>query len=126
MLGSFAEFVVEDAALAWLERLGYAVKHGPEIAPGELFAERGDYGQFVLTTRLRDAVVRLNPTLPIEAIGDAFRKLPVLKARRSMREPGRFIGSAWRSKYERRPCSDEDTSGLSRVPDFLDSSGNFG
>ena len=35
----FSESVVEDAALAWLESLGYAVKHGPEIAPGELFAE---------------------------------------------------------------------------------------
>ena len=35
---AFTESVVEDAALAWLESLGYAVKHGPEIAPGELFA----------------------------------------------------------------------------------------
>lgn len=32
----FSESVVEDAALAWLEALGYAVKHGAEIAPGEL------------------------------------------------------------------------------------------
>jgi hypothetical protein len=32
--GSFTESVVEDAALAWLESLGYALKHGPEIAPG--------------------------------------------------------------------------------------------
>ena len=27
------ESIVEDVALAWLESLGYAVKHGPEIAP---------------------------------------------------------------------------------------------
>ena len=27
----FTESVVEDAALAWLESLGYAVKHGPEM-----------------------------------------------------------------------------------------------
>ena len=26
--GSFIESVVEDAALAWLESLGYAIKHG--------------------------------------------------------------------------------------------------
>jgi hypothetical protein len=31
---------VIDASLAWFESLGYAVKHGPEIASGELFAER--------------------------------------------------------------------------------------
>ena len=30
----FTESVVEDAALAWLESLGYTVKHGPDITPG--------------------------------------------------------------------------------------------
>ena len=74
-MGNFTESVVEDAALAWLESLGYAVKHGPEIAPGELFAERGDYGQVILATRLREALMRLNPALPAEAIDDAFRKI---------------------------------------------------
>jgi hypothetical protein len=29
------ESVVEDAALSWLEVLGYGVLHGPEIATGE-------------------------------------------------------------------------------------------
>ncbi|MGH7798429.1 MAG: type I restriction endonuclease subunit R [Candidatus Binatia bacterium] len=76
---SFTESVVEEAALAWLESLGYAIKHGPEIAPGELFAERGDYGQVLLATRLREALVRLNPSLPAEAIDDAFRKLTRLE-----------------------------------------------
>ena len=74
-MSSFTESVVEDAALAWLESLGYTVKHGPEIAPGELFAERADYGQVVLAERLRQALVRLNPTLPAEAVDDAFRKI---------------------------------------------------
>ena len=31
---AFTESVVEEAALAWLEGLGYAVLHGPEIAAG--------------------------------------------------------------------------------------------
>ena len=75
----FTESVVEDAALAWLESLGYAVKHGPETAPGELFAERGDYGQVILAIRLREALVRLNPSLPGEAIDDAFRKITRLE-----------------------------------------------
>ena len=30
-----AKSVVGEAALAWLESLGYAILHGPEIAPGE-------------------------------------------------------------------------------------------
>jgi type I restriction enzyme R subunit len=75
--GGFTESVVEDAALAWLEAIGYAVLHGPEIASGELFAERRDpgYRDVVLEQRLRDALARLNPELPAEALEDAFRKL---------------------------------------------------
>jgi hypothetical protein len=37
---SFTESVVEEAALACLQSLGYAIKNGPEIAPGEWFAKR--------------------------------------------------------------------------------------
>ena len=55
---AFTESEVESAALTWLESLGCQVQHGPEIAPGELFAERVDYGELVLKQRLR------NPLLP--------------------------------------------------------------
>ena len=37
---AFTESVVEDVTLAWVERPGYAVKHGPEIVPGKLLAEQ--------------------------------------------------------------------------------------
>jgi type I restriction enzyme R subunit len=37
---SFTESLVEQAALAWLESLGWRVTHGLEIAPGESKAER--------------------------------------------------------------------------------------
>jgi type I restriction enzyme R subunit len=69
------ESTVECAALAWLSELGWQVKHGSEIAPDGLFAERQDYGQVVLEQRLRDALVRLNPDLLPETLQDAFRKL---------------------------------------------------
>ncbi len=85
-MSNFTESVVEQAALAWLESLGWQVAHGPDIAPGEAAAERGDYGQVVLDARLRAALARLNPQLPAEALDDAFRKLtrpegPTLEAR---------------------------------------------
>ncbi len=48
----FTESVVEEAALAWLAALGYSILQGPDIAPGELAAERTDYGQVVLEDRL--------------------------------------------------------------------------
>jgi type I restriction enzyme R subunit len=71
----FSESVVEEAALAWLESLGYAILHGPEIAPGEPFAEREDYGQVVLEGRLRQALQRLNPQAPPDALDEAFRRI---------------------------------------------------
>jgi type I restriction enzyme R subunit len=74
-MNTFTESVVEEAALAWLESAGWTVRKGAEIAPGEPAAERDDYGQVVLAQRLRDALVRLNPSLPSEALDDAFRKL---------------------------------------------------
>ena len=51
--------------------------HGPDIAVGELLAERSDpnYRDVVLERRLREALARLNPELPPEALGDAYRKL---------------------------------------------------
>ncbi|GMU39412.1 MAG: hypothetical protein AMXMBFR23_02780 [Chloroflexota bacterium] len=75
---SFTESVVEEAALEWFAGLGYAVRGGPEIAPGEAGAERDDFGQVVLRRRLRDALGRLNPHLPAEAIADAFRRLTLI------------------------------------------------
>jgi len=69
------ESVVEGAALDWLAALGYAVMHGPDLGPGGIVAERRDYGQVTLEDRLRGALVRLNPTLPVEAVGDALRRL---------------------------------------------------
>jgi type I restriction enzyme, R subunit len=77
MTNRFAESVVEEASLAWLGGLGYAVLHGPEIAIGMPGAERTDpgYRDVVLERRVRQALVRLNPDLPPEALDDAFRKL---------------------------------------------------
>src|SRR5437879_6678435 len=77
MSQGFTESVVEDAALAWLESLGYAVLHGPDIAAGESGAERSDpnYRDVLLERQLRQALVRLNPDLPPEALEDTYRKL---------------------------------------------------
>ncbi|MBM4046178.1 MAG: type I restriction endonuclease subunit R, partial [Planctomycetes bacterium] len=75
MSTSFTESVVEEAALAWLGAMGWSIAHGADIAPDILAAERRDYGEVVLAQRLRDALARLNPELPAEALDDAFRKL---------------------------------------------------
>jgi len=85
-MSKLVESIIEEATLGWLDSLGYQVKFGPEIASGELFAERYDYGQVLLERRLRDAIEKLNSELPREALDDAFRKIirvegPTLEAR---------------------------------------------
>ena len=67
----FTEADVEQAALAWLESVGWHTAHGPDLIPNG----RADYGSVILDSRLRDAIARLNPALPAEAWEDAFTKL---------------------------------------------------
>ncbi|MCE2647028.1 MAG: hypothetical protein LW835_17895, partial [Burkholderiaceae bacterium] len=74
-MSRFNESTVEQAALAWLEGAGWQVRNGAEIAPGEPAAERDDYAQPILDRRLRDAIARINPGLPADALDEAFRKL---------------------------------------------------
>ena len=71
---SLNESIVEDAALEWFGELGYAVGHGPQLAPGEPAAERDSFSEVVLVGRLREAIRRLNPAIPEEAREEALRK----------------------------------------------------
>ena len=66
---NFTESVVEEAALAWLESLGYATKHGPDISPlGDALTlalsqwERENYSEVVLSNRLRAGAAEPVPT----------------------------------------------------------------
>ena len=68
MTSNFTESVVEDATIAWLEGLGYAVVHDPDISPGGdtltlalSQRERGQYPDVVLERRLRETV---QPVVP--------------------------------------------------------------
>ena len=72
---SLNESIVEDAALEWFGELGYAIGHGPHLAPGEPAAERDSFGEVVLVGRLREAIRRLNGSIPEEAREDALRKV---------------------------------------------------
>ncbi len=75
MLSSLTESIVEDTALTWFGELGYAVGHGPHLAPGECATERNSFGDVVLLGRLRAAIARLNPAIPGDAREEALRKV---------------------------------------------------
>lgn len=75
MTNGVVESTVEEAALSWFDELGYAIVHGPDIAPGELFAERQSYGDIVLVKRLREALARINSGIPQDAIEEAVRRV---------------------------------------------------
>ncbi len=74
-MARLTENEVEEAALAWLDGLGYAVLHGPDIGPESPAPERGSYDEVLLTGRLRNALARLNPHLPAETLEDVLRKV---------------------------------------------------
>lgn len=127
MSASFSESVVEDAALAWLEELGWTVRHGPEIAAGEPAAERSDpnFRDVALEQRLRDALAELNPQLPAEAIEDAYRRLTRAEAPSPLvrnRVLHRMLVDGVTVEYRRKDGS--IAGAQARVIDFEDPGGN--
>lgn len=74
---NYTEAELEQATLEWFEELGYETLYAPEIAPDGEYAERQDYSDVVLESRLKDALKLINSQLPEEAIEDAYRKIAI-------------------------------------------------
>ncbi|KPL53945.1 DEAD/DEAH box helicase [Prosthecomicrobium hirschii] len=70
-----SETAVEDLALDRLVALGYAAGTEAVIGPDGSAPEREAYSDVLLLARLRAAVARLNPALPVDALADALRKI---------------------------------------------------
>jgi type I restriction enzyme R subunit len=66
---------LEQETLGWLAELGYTHRHGPDIAHDGADPQRANYSQVVLATQLWEAIVRLNPTVPLAAREDALRQV---------------------------------------------------
>ena len=66
---------VEEATLAWLEELGYAVVNGLVIGPDGGHPERENYGDVVLLDRVKAAITKLNPSLSPETRAEVLAKL---------------------------------------------------
>lgn len=62
---------LEQECLTWFKDIGYQVLHGTEIAPESPQAERSDFRQVILQSRLHDALQILNPGVPSHVIDAA-------------------------------------------------------
>lgn len=66
---------LEQEALGWLADVGYSPLCGPELAPDGANPERQSYQQVLLIERLRSAINRLNPGIPLVARDDALQQV---------------------------------------------------
>jgi type I restriction enzyme R subunit len=66
---------IEDLAIELLKSLGYQHLYGPDSAPEGKNPERSSFEDVILVNRLRDAVKKINPHLPQQALEDAIRQV---------------------------------------------------
>jgi len=82
-MAHLTESDIERMALDELQALGWQVAFGPDIAFDGASPEReaaANYGDVVLVRRLREALVRINPQMPIAAIEEAMRQVLTLES----------------------------------------------
>ncbi len=66
---------LEQETLTWLSDIGYTHIYGPDIAYDGSAPERMNYQEVILANRLRTAIARLNPTIPLAAREDALQQV---------------------------------------------------
>ncbi|MEI6064691.1 MAG: type I restriction endonuclease subunit R, partial [Pseudanabaena sp. ELA748] len=75
MKSTLTEDEIEQYQLQLLQNLGYAYHHGYDLQPEGKAQERENFGDVVLTDRLQQAIHRLNPTIPADALNQAQREI---------------------------------------------------
>lgn len=75
MTSKITEQDVEDASLEILGELGYEIIHGINIAPDSETPLRSKWDDVILKPRLKEAIQKLNPKLPDDAIDESIKKL---------------------------------------------------
>jgi len=69
------ENIIEQSAIEILQSQGWEYANGKEISPEGLFCERESFSQVVLLSRLRTAISKINPTIPLDAQEAAVQKV---------------------------------------------------
>jgi type I restriction enzyme R subunit len=75
-------FTTEDEIelynLELLETLGYKYQYGYDIQPEGQHSERETFSDILLKDRLKNAIAKLNPDIPLEAREEAFKQITTL------------------------------------------------
>jgi len=79
MTPKLTESAIENFAINLLEKQGYQYIYGPNIAPDGDTPERSSFEDIILTERLRTAVSRINPTLPMDVQEDAIKQITLIQ-----------------------------------------------
>lgn len=69
------ENIIEQSAIEILQSQGWEYANGKEISPEGLFCERDSFSQIALLNRLRTAIEKINPTIPLDAQEAAIQKV---------------------------------------------------
>lgn len=75
MAARLTESEIETLAIERLQALGFDYVYAPDIAPDAATPERENFAEVLLTQRLRNAVARINPTLPPAALDEAIKTI---------------------------------------------------
>lgn len=66
---------IENLAIERLQSLGFSYVYAPDIAPDAPNPERESFAEVLLLRRLRNAIARINPTLPTVALDEAIKTI---------------------------------------------------
>ena len=69
------ENTIEAFCIELLEKQGYEYIYAPDIAPDSDKPLRSDFDDVLLSSRLSDAVDRINPSIPLEARQEAIKEI---------------------------------------------------
>ena len=70
-----SENAIENFCIELLEKQGYEYIYAPDIAPDSDNPQRSNFEDVLLSSRLTDAIARINPTIPHEAQQEAIKEI---------------------------------------------------
>ncbi|TCL75297.1 type I restriction and modification enzyme subunit R-like protein [Hydrogenispora ethanolica] len=80
MAAKITESQIEQFAVELLEKQGYQYIYGPDIAPDSETPGRQSFEDVLLLEKLRNAVGRINPRIPVETREDAIKQIQRLNS----------------------------------------------